>query len=398
MLADLDRALDRLRVTGDTISANLLELERDPNYQLLEVASLTGESAQAWADARDAIAAIWDWYARFTGFLEQASALRVSPQTRLSPGRERDLADFLSSASIELRRDEVPLRERDLLQDRVSTTHCTADELLTLMSEAFTRARGVAVGIGSAWNELAPRVAAARGMLAEIDAAAGSIGDVDPELLALRRRLDALTETFVADPLSVTPEAVAAVEHDTANLRDAIQSALRLRDELAGELAKAQDLLVDLELAIASARIAHGNVTLKIAEPGIPDAPVLDPGLAPELQAVAILAASGDWRAAQHALVRWHATIAAMLRDVLVCAATIREPLEARDRLRGRLDAYRAKADGLGRGEDRELCDEYDRAHTVLYTAPTDLDTATALVQRYQRSVSGNDAIGKGKR
>ena len=113
---DLDRDLERYRSAADTVSSNLLELDGDPNRQLLETAPLTGTTAGEWADARRALTSVWDWFARFTTFLDQATELRVSPRTRLAPGRERALADFLSQPSIELGSDAIPLRDRDLLQ------------------------------------------------------------------------------------------------------------------------------------------------------------------------------------------------------------------------------------------------------------------------------------------
>ena len=156
---DLDRDLERYRSAADTVSSNLLELDGDPNRQLLETAPLTGTTAGEWADARPALTSVWDWFARLTTFLDQATELRVSPRTRLAPGRERALADFLSQPSIELGSDAIPLRDRDLLQARRATSRCTADELLALMSDAFARAREVVSRVGAAWDELVPRLA-----------------------------------------------------------------------------------------------------------------------------------------------------------------------------------------------------------------------------------------------
>ena len=102
------------------------------------------------------LTSVWDWFARFTGFLEHAGELRESPRTRLAPGRERQLAAFLTEPSIELPRDDVPLRDRDLLQPRHATNRCTADELLAVMTDAFARARDVVARVGSAWDDLVP--------------------------------------------------------------------------------------------------------------------------------------------------------------------------------------------------------------------------------------------------
>ena len=62
--------------------------------------------------------------------------------------------------------------------------------------------------------------------------------------------------------------------------------------------------------------------------------------------------------------------------------------LATRDELRGRLDAYRAKAQAVGRGEDLELDLLYVGARDLLHSAPCDLVEADERVTAYQRSVS----------
>ena len=66
---------------------------------------------------------------------------------------------------------------------------------------------------------------------------------------------------------------------------------------------------------------------------------------------------------------------------------TARSAVAARDELRGRLDAYRAKAQAVGQGEDIELHQLYVEARDVLFSAPCDLVEAGALVTAYQRSI-----------
>ena len=56
-----------------------------------------------------------------------------------------------------------------------------------------------------------------------------------------------------------------------------------------------------------------------------------------------------------------------------------------RDQLRGLLDAYRAKAHGLGLDEDDDVTTAHEHAQGALYVAPTDLANARRLVARYQR-------------
>jgi hypothetical protein len=61
--------------------------------------------------------------------------------------------------------------------------------------------------------------------------------------------------------------------------------------------------------------------------------------------------------------------------------------LDRRDELRGLLDAYKAKAAGLGGAENAELEAAYGRARDALWTAPCDLAVATAAVTGYQQAV-----------
>jgi len=66
--------------------------------------------------------------------------------------------------------------------------------------------------------------------------------------------------------------------------------------------------------------------------------------------------------------------------------------LAARDELRGRLDAYRAKASAEGRAEDLVLDELYQRVRAALYEAPCDLGRARALAEDYQRAVRAGAA------
>lgn len=61
--------------------------------------------------------------------------------------------------------------------------------------------------------------------------------------------------------------------------------------------------------------------------------------------------------------------------------------LDRRTELRGRLEAYRAKATRLGHAEDSALSALHRAAHDVLFTAPCDLVEATRAVGRYQQAV-----------
>jgi len=380
-LTDIDRELARYRGAADTVSANLLELERDPNRQLLDTAPIIGATADAWADARTALGAIWDWFARFTTFLDQASALRDSPRARLTPAREQQLADLMTQPSIELTNDEIPLRDRQLLQQRQSTTRCTADELLQLMSDAFQRAKDTVVAIGTAWDELTPRLAAVR-------AALPNLAGVD--LAAVERHADALGEKLVTDPLAVTDDAIRELERQVSGVVQAAAAARQLRDGFGSRLERARAELRTAENHLRDARAAYDTARAKILDPVIPDLPVLGPELARELARIGALADRAAWRDADDALAHWMQSVVAFGEAADASAMASRSCIASRDELRGRLDAYRAKAHALGLDEDPELTRLHEAAQAALYTAPTDLGDASERVARYQRALSAN--------
>ena len=62
--------------------------------------------------------------------------------------------------------------------------------------------------------------------------------------------------------------------------------------------------------------------------------------------------------------------------------------LATRNELRGRLDAYQAKALRRGFGEDPALTPLYEAAKAALYTAPCDLTAARAAVGAYQDALT----------
>ncbi|MGH3927984.1 MAG: hypothetical protein ACRDTT_34830, partial [Pseudonocardiaceae bacterium] len=63
------------------------------------------------------------------------------------------------------------------------------------------------------------------------------------------------------------------------------------------------------------------------------------------------------------------------------------ELLAKRQELRGRLEAFKAKAADFELAEDIELATVYRQAHEVLWRAPCDLSIAAESVERYLRAV-----------
>jgi hypothetical protein len=393
-LDELDVMLARLTAASEAIGANLLELERDPNRKLLDSTSLTGETATRWSTARRTLAAMWDSYARLTELLERAQELR-GPRPRISADRVATLEQLLTGDSIEVSRVDVPLGERDLLASRQRTSRSTPDDLLVAMSAQFDEVLAVVVAAGNARDTLVPRLRDVRVALNEVSTTAAGIGEGnDPELSRVAGLLEALGDRATHDPISADGAAFDALEGEVAALRSGFVAADDLRRDMLDRVARARSTVDELRGVVRAADDAHHEVLVKIVAPGVPAPTPVDRDVAAALDAVVALGDAGRWRAAQTALSEWNARVEVLLRRAHETAAANRAPIEERNELRGRLDAYRGMAHATGMLEDPDAARCYERAHDALYTAPTNLHESARLVRAYQDVLSAPAARG----
>lgn len=78
---------------------------------------------------------------------------------------------------------------------------------------------------------------------------------------------------------------------------------------------------------------------------------------------------------------------ASLLDQLRLLEAEGAEKLRIRDELRGRLDAYNAKAHAIGLSENLELHNLYASAYDALYVAPCDVALAQRVVEAYEKAV-----------
>lgn len=112
------------------------------------------------------------------------------------------------------------------------------------------------------------------------------------------------------------------------------------------------------------------------------------PDLRPDLAAIDALAAAGHWSLVSGRLADWTRRARERLAASRDAAARNTGLLSTRNELRGRLDAYQAKAGRRGFAEDATLAPLAETARNALYTAPCDLDAARAAVNAYQDAVA----------
>jgi hypothetical protein len=133
---------------------------------------------------------------------------------------------------------------------------------------------------------------------------------------------------------------------------------------------------------------AYARAAEKIAAPGLPPVPAAAAVLRSRAGELERLAADAKWTDLADALDLADQS-AHRARDRAGELQGLADGLLARrDELRGRLEAYRAKAQAKGFGEHGELTNRYNAARGLLFTAPCDLRGATRAVMAYQQTLA----------
>ena len=345
-LEHIDRTLAQLRAGTARLGELLLDLELDGDRKLLDGTTLAGVTASRWSAVAGDLLAAWESHAQLTAALERAGELRGS-RSRLSSERLDELSELLDGRSA-----------------RLQPALHTAEE-----------ARAVVADAGAAWAALTPRIAAAGEAI--------QAGDLDGPRGAYER----LAAELAADPLSVDPAQVDALERAVEDARRELADLAGLREEAGERIAAARALMDSVEAAQRDGEKAHALVLAKIADPSVPAPRRVLLHLAAGLREIESLLELRRWSEARDALAGWTREATGELEQALAVSAANRAPLERRDELRGRLKAYQGKARSLRALEDDEVVDLFDRAERALYTAPTDLGAAAELVTRYQEAL-----------
>jgi hypothetical protein len=206
-----------------------------------------------------------------------------------------------------------------------------------------------------------------------LDPLTGQLAGLDsPAAELLRAEVAGAHARAVADPLTPDPSA--------APLAARVAELATLHRTFDARTAAVERRIAEVEAVRARAREVREAVVVKIAgsHPRVPGgdlAGALD-GLRRRFPDVA----ESDVAAVETA-------VGAALDGAREVLAHLAGSLDRRAELRGRLDAYRAKATGRGFAEDVELSALHRQARDVLFSAPCDLNAGTVAVLRYQRAV-----------
>jgi hypothetical protein len=184
------------------------------------------------------------------------------------------------------------------------------------------------------------------------------------------------------------------ISRDLVARRAALEEAVRIRADFDGRSREIEGRIAGVRSAEDDARGARERVLSKIASPVLPHIPDQTPALGDRLATLVALRDRGAWAELARRTGELELALGDALRQAREAGGAITALLDRRDELRGRLEAFRAKALRLGQAEDTELMRIYQQARDLLWTAPCDLRQATRAVAGYQRALRQIGADG----
>jgi hypothetical protein len=387
----------------DNVQANLLDLDGSFGKRMLAGAKLAGETQRRWTAIEAELARLWETFTAYSAVVDRAAGI-VASLGRLPGAKLDEVSALLTGPSVRLTQ-ATPVGQRQLTSG--ATTDLTLREAVSEMKHAYADASALCTRAETIWNEISDGLQQAGASLEEakrMSAGLAGTGLADAgladALAAAESSLGELRDTVNTDPLALWQHG----HTDTGRL-DRLRERVTAVSVRAAELARLRDgagrRIAALTAAISAATAARQDAAAaqdraaaRIAGAGTQPLPDLGK-LTSAVAAVTELQAAGRWT-------RLATELDAVEKDAATATQRCREAeraaaaqLDRRDELRGLLDAYKAKAAGLGGAENAELEAAYGQARDVLWTAPCDLARAAAAVTGYQQAVLALAAQGR---
>ncbi|GLF93657.1 hypothetical protein [Streptomyces yaizuensis] len=403
---EVDRALARLGAEHEAIETSLLALQDHAGRRLLEGAELTGVTGDRWGTAEASINRLWDLFDAYTAALGHVRDARAR---RRWPGREdlAELTERLRGRSIVVPAPVGPAGAGG--GPARLTEEFTLAELVARMNELYASSLDVVVTADAVWSALPARIDLLAAELQRTRSLAHAAGvrpgehPAGDELESITGELTVLRAQVISDPLAFWRPARGSSapgggrpdtqRYDRAaraldDIRREVEAVLGVRQDAEQRLLRLRDVLSRADRTLAEARTARGEVLAKIAASEVPAVSGPSTALQERLGAAADYRRRAQW----HRLSPLLEALEQEAEDELLRAreslTAVTAPLAVRAELRGRLDAYKAKAARHGCAEDPLLIERYDVARRMLWSAPCDLRAAGQAVLRYQEAVA----------
>lgn len=358
-LEQADRALAQLGADSDRMAEALVAMDGHPGHRLLKGADLTGVTARRWAEASAAMTVLWEQFARHRDLVAEAREIR-SRKARPGAAELAELATALGGEVTEL-------------EPGMTKSLATVTEVLDAAEKAWQ-------DTATRFDSLDTRVRAAQALAESLDVD-------EPRLARLVKDLVEVRQSALSDPLGAGARVPERLAGQLAEVRATLEDLIEVRDGFADRQQELEAVVDRIAAVDAEVRTVQATVLEKIASPDL-----TPPGRAVEALRARLTELADLWQAQ-----RWQALAQKMStvdRDAHAALDEVRGQLafatgllDRRLELRGRLDAYRAKARQLGHVEDLDLAELHAKAYQLLYTIPCDLRAATVAVRDYQRAL-----------
>jgi hypothetical protein len=377
-----------------------MDLQADPTYEQLTgsgglaKAPVTGATAARVDPALGAMATVFQHFGLLHDTVERAGQLRRNLPTLFgSEQKLREIEELLLGRSIHLPPVDVPFEQRTLLSGVQNVECISPSDLLNTMVRAFQAAKDAVVAVDAAWSGLGAALGRTEARIASLRARATALGGPPPaELDAAGQALKDMRAQVLADPLGTSADLDAHIQPLLARVEAAIEASERLRQGIVDGFAAAHKQLDTLEKLHRDSVAACAEARLKIEGCDALLSPLADDkieGLREWLGRLEQKYAGGMLDPVAVGLRNWNlAAEDCVLRERAACASN-RAPIEARNELRGRLDALKAKARAYAIAEDGTLTGLATQAEALLYTRPTPLDRAATAVADYEKALNG---------
>jgi hypothetical protein len=386
-VGQIDHRIEELQTALDKVESALVEFDGDEYRRVLAATPLSGDTATRWAKADADAQLAWKWFLAVKDWLA-AIVEKRGTRSSISAELREQLIDDLERTAAEI----LPGVPAPGAKGTGVTRPASIDGLLQGTLRANEEASAVVARVAAIWQETSPKLVALESESTTLEQQATQAGVRAPNDLAVARRLLAEVRTrCTGDPLSIDPKIdptvgiAAGLERARAAVQNVIANRQHLSEETTATIAEIDEAISALSRAREkeqeSAQKISGSTALAEIEPA---------GAELGRLRVELLAVQSETNVdvAVRALAALRGRSAAALDLARSLVAAGGASLAQRNELRGRLDAYRAKALAIGRAEDAELDSLYRRAMDALFTAPCDLRHSESLVLAYQRALN----------
>ena len=396
-LDEVDAELAQWKKTLGAAAQNLMDLHSLPTYQRLAgsngvpKADLEGETAARVYPALDGMGRLFENFDALQSTIGRAAELRESISPIFgSDGKLRELQELLRGKSVQIPGVAVPIQQRSLLTAEQNVERITPADLMGLMARSFTAARDVVLAVHAAWEKLGMALDRAVTELAACGAECARWKANVPALAKAQAALNSIQNRIERDPLTAANEFDVSVMPGLNEARAALTRLNAQRGQIGSGLSAARRQMEQLtevhEKCLASWEERRLKVT-SAAEPPAPGDEAQIGTLREWLGRLEEKFGAGMLDPIAVGLKNWNTVASKCVSDERAALDANQAPVMERNELRGRLDALKAKARARGYAEDSELTRIAAQATQLLFTRPTPIEKASALVIDYEHAL-----------